>query len=301
MATKYLQLRVHALECKNMTENRQNFMGIPLETDPDSIDISAVVADAAQGVVAQAPTVFLGNKYTDGKKEAWSTPKVIAEIPITDTDVFPRKISVVVNMAEKDDGAGFEELVTRVAGELANTLADEVGDELPEEIRASAYYEQVEEVAEDVIAMLFREIGKLLGLGDDPFRPVTLEHELRSLTDAPNGTRTIELLEPDRRHKGKFVLTYGWHLADRASLPTSTRTDGAADMGSSRAALTGANGTGYPRGYRTFRFAPPLRKKAVRITVPTRPTAKRPVARNFWWLPTPVRFMGDKPGKPPIK
>ena len=58
MTVKYLQLRVHDLKCLKITQNRQNIFGISLENDPDSIDISAIITDAVQGVVAEAPWNF---------------------------------------------------------------------------------------------------------------------------------------------------------------------------------------------------------------------------------------------------
>jgi hypothetical protein len=275
-------------------------MGISLETDPDSIDISAIIADPAAGVVAQAPTVFLGNRYTAGKRETWSTPKVIAEVPISDTDTFPRRVQMTINMAEKDDGAGFDELMGRVAEQLADTLADEVGDELPEEVVESVYYREVENVVGDVIKVIFTEIGRALGLGDDPFRPIIVSHELRAFTDAPTGTTTVDIFEPNPQHHGKFQLKFGWHMADRPAMAGAALPSGAADMGRSTAALSTA--VPYPRPYRTFRFARPMRKKhAVPVVVRRPATAKKPPpktpVRPFWLYPTWFRALGDKPPK----
>lgn len=295
MATKYLQLRLHELKCIKMTENRQNFLGISLETDPDAIDISAIIADPVHGVVAQAPTVYLGNRYTAGKTESWSTPKVIAEVPVSDTDAFPRRIQVTVNMAEKDDGAGFDELVGRVAEELADTLSEEVGGELDESIVESTYYREVENVVGDIIKQIFTEIGRALGLGDDPFRPIIVAHDLRNLTTPPTGTTTVDIFEPNPQHKGKFQLTYGWHLADRPAFGATTGP--AADSGRATAALS--NPVPYPRPFRTFRFARPMTKQAKRVSVPRRTTAKKPppksATRPFWLYPMAVRSLGDKP------
>lgn len=123
--SKYLQLRIHSLACERMTENRQNFLGIPLETDPDSIDISAVVTDAQQGLVVNPPTVFLGKDYRSGTRESFSPPRVIAEVPVAQTDCFPRSVTAAVNMAEKDDGAGFDQLMSEVSRELTSELRDE--------------------------------------------------------------------------------------------------------------------------------------------------------------------------------
>ena len=295
MATKYLQLRIHALKCIKMTENRQNFMGIPLETDPDAIDISAIIADPVHGVVAQAPTVYLGNQYTAGRTESWPTPKVIAEVPVSDTDPFPRRIQVTVNMAEKDDGAGFDELVGRVADELAETLSEEVGGELDASIVESTYYREVENVVGDIIKQIFTEIGRALGLGDDPFRPIIVSHELPNLTTAPSGTTTIDIFEPNPQHKGKFQLTYGWHLADRSAFTGAAGP--AADSGRATAALSGS--VPYPRPFRTFRFARPMTKQAKRVSVPRPTTTKKPppksATRPMWLYPMAVRPLGDKP------
>jgi hypothetical protein len=298
VATKYLQLRIHALKCIKMTENRQNFMGIPLETDPDAIDISAIIADPAHGVVAQAPTVYLGNRYTAGKTESWPTPKVIAEVPISDSDTFPRRVQVTVNMAEKDDGAGFDELVGRVAEELASTLSEEVGGELDSSIVESTYYREVENVVGDIIKQIFTEIGRALGLGDDPFRPIIVSHDLPSFTSAPTGTTTVDIFEPNPQHKGKFQLTYGWHLTDRTAFGSSP-VGPAADSGRATAALS--KPVPYPRPFRTFRFARPLTKQAKRVVVPRRTTATKPppksAARPMWLYPMAVRSLGDKPPK----
>ena len=297
MATKYLQLRIHELTCVKMTENRQNFMGISLETDPDAIDISAIIADPVAGVVAQAPTVYLGNRYTNGRREQFTPPKVIAEVPISDTDAFPRRVQMTVNMAEKDDGAGFDELLGRVAEQLADTLADEVGDELPAEVVESVYYQEVGKIVGDVIKMIFTEIGRALGLGDDPFRPIIVSHELRGIADAPTGTNTVDIFEPNPAHKGKFQLTYGWHMADRPTITTPS-SGPAADMGRSTAALSTA--VPYPRPYRAFRFARPLKKHAVPVVVKrttTKPPPKKSAPRPFYLYPMALRTLGDKPPK----
>ena len=298
MPTKYLQLRVHGLQCVKMTENRQNFMGIPLETDPDAIDIAAIVTDPGHGLVAQAPPVYLGNRYTAGRRETFSPPKVIAEIPIAETDPFPRRVVVSVNMAEKDDGAGFDELTERVAEELTRTLSDEVGGALDREITESRYYELVEDATGDIIKTLFREIGNLLGLGDDPFRPVTIEHEMRTMTDAPSGTHTVEIVEPNPAHHGKFVLTYGWYLADHQAIGGAM---GPAVMSSSSGtarSTAGLSGSPYPRPFRSFRFARPMRAKtAVPTKVLRTATAGKPAPRPLWWYPSPVKLLGEKPPK----
>lgn len=299
MATKYLQLRVHELTCVKMTENRQNIFGISLETDPDAIDISAIVADSVAGVVAQAPIVYLGNRYTNGRRETFTPPKVIAEVPISDTDAFPRRVQMTVNMAEKDDGAGFDELMGRVAEQLAHTLADEVGDELPTDVVESVYYREVEHVVGDVIKTIFTEIGRALGLGDDPFRPIVVSHELRSFADAPTGTTTVDIFEPNPAHHGKFQLTYGWHIVDRPTI-TSTApatSSGAADMGRSAAALSTA--VPYPRPYRAFRFARPLAKHPVPVLVKaaTKKPPPKSAVRPFYLYPMTVRPLGTKATK----
>jgi len=296
MATKYLQLRIHELTCVKMTENRQNFLGISLETDPDAIDISAIVADTVQGVVAVAPPVRLGNRFNDGRRETFSPPKVIAEVPISDTDGFPRRVQLTVNMAEKDDGAGFDDLLTQVAEELADTLGDEIGGVIDSET-----IERVAvEVVRDGIKAIFSEITKALGLGDDPFRPIVLSHELASFAAAPSGTTSVDIFEPDPKHHGKFKLTYGWHIADHASITAPVPTGGA-DMGRSTAALS-ASRVPYARPFRTFRFARPMSKHAVPVTIKrpaTKATAKAPAkpAKQMWLYPMSVRGLGDKPPK----
>jgi hypothetical protein len=295
MPTKYLQLRVHGLECQKRTENRQNFLGIPLETDPDAIDIAAIVTDPAHGLVAQAPPVYLGNRYNTGTNERFATPKVIAEVPINDTDPFPRRVVVTLNMAEKDDGAGFDDLTERVAEELAGALRDEIGGALDREITDSAYYGIVEDAVSGVIRGLFSEIGNLLGLGDDPFRPVTIEHEMRTASDAPSGTRTATLLEPNPAHHGKYVLTYGWHLSDRSAMSGSVAGTGTTGASSEALSRTGYNSAPYPRPFRSFRFSRPMRKNiAVPTVVVRKPVAKAAAARPpLWWYPSVIRPLGQ--------
>lgn len=296
MATKYLQLRVHDLKCIKMTENRQNIFGISLETDPDSIDITAIITDAAQGVVAQAPPVFLGNHYTNGRHESFSPPKVIAEAPVSDADAFPRHLQVTVTMAEKDDGGGFDTLLEEVSRELAERLGDEVGDAIDPSLSENTYYQMVERAAGDMIKGVFSEILKALGLGDDPFRPVVLEHELRSLTDAPSGTQTVDIFEPNTQHHGQFRLTYSWHLSDTAAIGGSVA---ARTVSSTSAALTSsaAPRPPYPRPFRTFRFAAPRMKKKTGIAVKL-PTAKKPPpktsTRPLWMYPMLVRPLGTR-------
>jgi hypothetical protein len=296
--TKYLQLRVHELTCIKMTENRQNFFGISLETDPDSIDISAIVTDAEEGVVAQAPPVFLGNRYTSGHREAFSSPKVIAEVAISDTEAFPRRVQMTINMAEKDDGGGFDQLVESLAHELANRLGDEVADRIDPDLAENTYYELVEREAGNIIESLFKEIMKAFGLGDDPFRPVTIEYSLRSFTDAPSGTQTVDIFEPNPAHHGKFRLTYGWHLADRPSITSSSSSS--SDVGTSLGALSTRSTSltvPYPRPYRMFRFAAP-KKKRPGIAVAKPPVAKKPPPKSplpLWLYPMAVRPLGTKP------
>lgn len=278
---RYLQLRVHELRCTNMTENRQNIFGISLETDPDSIDLAAIVVDAGEGQVAQAPTTYLGNRYTDGKTERFATPRVIAEIPVSDSDVFPRRATVTLNMAEKDDGAGFDELMKEVARELADELGERVGDELGDEVAMSDIYAKAEDVTEDVIASLLRLIGEALGLGDDPFAPVTLSVTLDSATDAPPaGRHTVAFHEPNPAHKGEFVLTYDWHISSERAIAEA----GAA--GAAREALK-ADGQAppYPRPYRSYSFRKPRKQ-----VEPAFPTIKLSPRFSRWWRPAPIRF-----------
>ncbi len=296
MTTKFLQLRIHDLVCIKMTENRQNFLGISLETDPDSIDVSAIITDAAQGVVAQAPPVFLGNRYTNGRHESFSPPKVIAETPISDSDSFPRSVHVTVTMAEKDDGGGFDHLIEEVAQELAHQLGNEIGDRIDPSLNDNVYYQAVEREAGNLLKGVFSELLKALGLGDDPFRPVMLEHEVRSLTDAPTGTHTVDIFEPNSAHHGQFRLTYSWHLADQSGIATST--SGARTISSTGAALTSSAArlaVPYPRPFRTFRFAAPKMKKSPGIAVPT--TKKPPPkasTRPLWLYPMLVRPLGTR-------
>lgn len=296
MATKYLQLRVHDLTCVKMTENRQNIFGIPLETDPDSIDISAIITDPVHGVVAQAPTVFLGNRYTNGKRESFSPPKVIAEVPVADTDPFPRRVQVTVNMAEKDDGAGFDALLESVAGELADVLREEVGGALDSGITESTYYRVVEQEVGNVIQVIFSAITQALGLGDDPFRPIVLTHELRSLTDAPSGTRTVNIYEPNPQHKGQFKLTYSWHLVDQPAFTTGS-TSGIAGAAAALKSDEVRSAVPYPRPYRKFQFASPMKKKAAVSVVVKRPATTKtskpaPVQRPIWLYPMSLRPLG---------
>lgn len=292
MATKYLQLRVHGLQCLQKSTNVQNFLGIPLETDPNSIDLSAIVTDAAEGLVARGPTVFLGNRYDNGRRETWADPKVVAEIPFSDDDSYPRRVAVSLNMAEKDDGAGFNELMDDVAGELAETLSREVGEELDASVSESEYYDDVWKVVEQAFVAIFRAIGDALGLQDDPFRPINLDHELRSFAHAPSGTSTITLHEA-APHQGKYVLTYGWHVS-------STRAIGDT-VGAATGALVGKGDDGrarriapapYPRPFRTYRFARPMKKRAVVVKPPFR---KIP----WFWHATPIKLFtnGDRPTK----
>lgn len=86
-------------------------------------------------------------------------------MPIADSDPFPRRVSMSIHMAEKDDGGGFDELISEVSKELACTLSEEVGKELDSEITESAYYAAVEDAAGDVIQVILSEISKALGLG----------------------------------------------------------------------------------------------------------------------------------------
>jgi hypothetical protein len=289
MATKYLQLRVHALKCVQQSTNVQNILGIPLETDPNAIDISAIITDANAGVVAQAPPVFLGNRYGNGHREGFSPPKIVAEIPFTDADVFPRRVVVTLNMAEKDDGAGFDHLMERVAQELTTALSNEVGNALDREVRESEYYDLVENATEQIIGGLFKELGNLLGLSDDPFRPVTIEHAVAAFDHAPSGDATIELHEPSP-HQGKYVLTYGWHVSTTRELASSSTSS----IGSSAAALTRGDAARvpYPRPYRSFHFARPMAKKASGTKPPPKTTVKPPPK---WFWPAPFRVFAKQP------
>lgn len=288
MATKYLQLRVHGLQCIKKSTNVQNFMGIPLELDSNSIDVSAIITDASAGVVAQAPPVHLGHRFEDGRRETFADPKVIGEIPFSDDDAYPRRALVTLNIAEKDDGDGFGDLVEGLARELGDALAEEVGGSLDSGVRESEYYDLVENTAKDVIADLAKMLVELLGLSDDPFQPVTLEHELRGFDHAPSGTGTIELREVSP-HQGKYVLTYGWHVSTTRAIAASTGPVVMTSTGRSSAALSGLGvaANPYPRPFRTFRFARPMKKRAVPVTRPSRTTKKLP---RFWWHATPVRL-----------
>ena len=291
MTTKYLQLRVHGLQCVQESTNVQNFMGIPLEWDPNAIDISAIITDPNAGVVAQAPPVLLGTRYRNGHRESFAQPKVIAEIPFSDDEVYPRRMVVTLNLAEKDDGAGFDHLMESVAHELTTALSREVGGALDREIREIEYYDLVENATQQVIGALFKEIGNLLGLSDDPFAPVTLEHEVRAFDHAPSGTATIELREPSP-YQGKYVLTYGWHVSTSRAIASESAggTTGATSEALSRA---GVAPVPYPRPFRSFRFARPMAKRGA-----TKPPPKVQVQLPKWWVPTPLRLF-TKPAKQP--
>jgi hypothetical protein len=252
-------LRVRKLQCQTMTQNRQNFMGIPLETDPDSIDISTIAVDAEQGVVVNSPIVFLGNRYTAGKIESFEPPKVISEFPISDADLFPRRLKVSLNMAEKDNGGGFDTLMT----ELSETVAREIREEVEGSSSSgrSSEDEWWKAVAR-VLEVIGKKIGKALGLGDDPFRPVELNQELRSFTDSiPAEQKTVEFLEPNPAHKGKFILTYDWFLSTSRSINDSASVGASAAPLTKRDATTRAVVGSYPRPYRIYRFRPPRSRK----------------------------------------
>jgi hypothetical protein len=298
---KYLQLRVHRLECVKMTENRQNFLGIPLETDPDAIEIATITTDAVHGLVAEGPPVRLGNRFTNGKVESYSTPKVIAEIPISDTDPFPRRVTVTLNMVEKDDGGGFSDLMFDLATELGRVLADEVGDELDRGITESDYYRLVERTAVQGLGTLARELANLLGLHDDPFRPVTVNCALAAFTDAPSGTAVATFREPNAAHHGEHRLTYGWHVATSPAM-TAAAAAGGAGTGRSSAALSGAGyaPTPYGRPFRSVRFARPMNKRAaVQIKPPPKTTAPTAAAAPVvkvpprYWYPSVIKPLGD--------
>jgi hypothetical protein len=287
-ATKYLQLRVHSLKCIKETQNRQNFLGIPLETDPDSIDLKAVIVDGGEGVVALPPTVFLGNQYRNGRQETFPSPKVLLEVPVRQDDVFPRRVKVSLHMAEKDDGAGFDELMERVGDELAEALGDKVGEGLPADVTSNALYDVVEDAAGDLISALLKEFTALLGLGDDPFRPVEVGLRLDSFSAAPPaGIKEAAFYEPNPAHKGEFRLGYSWQL-NEAPMTTAARTARTGDTAAVQSALTAA---GYPRGYRTRRF-----RRAARASAPH--VAARQIlrmgGRKFSFMATPIRLFGAR-------
>lgn len=289
---KYLQLRVHKLQCVRETQNRQNFMGIPLEIDPDSIDLQALVVDGGEGVVAQGPTVFLGNKYRSGKEERFSPPKVLAEIPVRDDDVFPRRVKVSLNMAEKDNGGGFDELMGEVAASLAGELSGLVGRELGNDVSSSDVYRQVETVAGDILEKLLQELCKALGLGDDPFKPVDISVQLDAASStAPAGERQVRFREPNPAHKGEFVLTYSWTLSGAPQLDTAPPVDATDPGGRVVAALTTSNG--YGRSHRVHRFRGAARKQTTAKTL--QPKQIRVGSRSFSWYPTPIRLMASQP------
>lgn len=281
--TKYLQLRVHRLRCVRETQNRQNFMGIPLEIDPDSIDVQALVVDGGEGVVAQGPTVFLGNKYRDGREERFSPPKVLAEIPVRDDDVFPRRVKVSLNMAEKDDGGGFDELMSKVATTLAGELTKTVRNQFGSEVTSSEIYGEVENTAVKFLQAVLHEIGKALGLGDDPFVPVDISVQLASATaDVSSAEQQVRFREPNPVHKGEFLLTYSWGLVNAPTLQPASQAD---PNGGARMALTGVDG--YGRAHRIHRFRNAVRKQPARGAVVAKPVQ---VAGQTWY-PTPIRLM----------
>jgi hypothetical protein len=293
---KYLQLRVHRLECVKMTENRQNFLGISLETDPDAIEIATITTDAVHGLVAEGPPTRLGNRFTNGRVETFDPPKVIAEIPIADTDPFPRRAMVTLNMAEKDDGGGFGDIIYDLATELGTVLAEEVGDELDRGVTESEYYRVVERTAIEGLGTLARELFNLLGTNDDPFRPVTVTHSLAAFTDAPSGTTVVSFREPNPAHRGEHRLTYGWHVAATPSIVSAPSAGSGA--GRSTAALSGAgySPSPYPRPFRAIRFARPMNKRAaVEIKPPPKTTKPKaaPAARPRYWYPSVIRPLGD--------
>jgi hypothetical protein len=301
MATKFLQLHVNSLECVRITKNRQEFLGIPLETDPDSIEVATTLTDGQNGVVVNYSPVFLGNRFRDGIRETY-VDKVICEVAVQDDDIFPRRVAVALAMAEKDDGGGFQELTDRVANELAENLTEYVQREVDAGDYEQVLTESIGNVAVSMGQEIFRAIGNALGLGDDPFLPQTLIYEIPSYNSQPSMDQVVLVFkEPHASHNGEFRMYCNWHVSNTSAFLVSNA-NSSGSTGVAVAPLVDQSSNPYVNfsGLRAIRFARPVRKRKLNSNLLT--AALRPVKipilgsnRWFWVNDSSGSAMGRKP------
>lgn len=292
---KYLQLAATSLQCVKMTENRAYAWFIPLETDPDSIDVSTILTDGQQGVVVNHRPVFLGNRYNSGHTERFASPKPICEVLLQEGDTYPRRVGLTINMAEKDDGAGFYQLTDQIATELTDELSDWAEREIGGGGFENVLIEQAAVIAGDLAKTLFKEIGSLLGLGDDPLLPQSIVHKIESYNQTPPSDEVVlRFREPNPAHKGEFILKCKWQIADSSAFLSSTAAVVNNSAGSASANLTDTQLQGaqaYSGGHRKARqFAQPVPQKdrSGKAVTPNYKMIKLPIKkpyRNLWIKP----------------
>jgi hypothetical protein len=225
---KTLELQITKVKCIRRTTTRARFdtpFGpIWLETDPDSLDFSPVLVDMSGAVVQPFPITFLGNQYNDGSEVNFQPPKVVMQTLVRE-DVLPTNYSVSLLLAEKDDGAGFGGVPGRVAQQLGRelgTYASRAGIDLTPTVPAGVWDSVVREIGRAVDA-IFTELGRALGLGDDPYLGQTISLSLTTTNNPFNGNTTSApqiVLFKEPGGEGKIEITFQWRVRD--GVPSSS-------------------------------------------------------------------------------
>ncbi len=118
---KTLELQITKVKCVRRTTNRQNIFGIPLETDPDSLDFAAVITAMPTATLQPFEKVFLGNQYESGREQLFNPATVVMQTLVQEGT---GSVNFAVNLllAEKDDGGGFENTISSVVEKVVRDL-----------------------------------------------------------------------------------------------------------------------------------------------------------------------------------
>lgn len=245
--SRYLQIKVHSLTCETITGNSKCMLEPASENIPASIDISSIVIDNGEGVVAQSPVIFLGNQDQFRKQPYFTNPVVICEIPVREDDIYPRHLGVSLCMAEKDNNNGFQEFMTKLAIETAL--------ELEKSVHQNHYPD--DNTGEKIISTMITEFSQLMGLGDTPVRPVSIHHCVNSYSEEVNKqTHQLVFHESGFDHKRRFSLQYSLTMSDFSAMVTQNEIYSNIGI---RPGLPSPRRAGYPSSHRTFRFRKPAK------------------------------------------
>ncbi|MBE9108555.1 hypothetical protein IQ273_03875 [Nodosilinea sp. LEGE 07298] len=203
-----LELRVRKLKCLDKTDVK-NFLGIPLELDPDAIALSAIATDPTGQVwnIAETP---MGRNFDNGRTETYSPSKSIARFALDRGTTWPRTYRASLTIAEKDDGGGLTVFSDRIFTEASRLVADALDDEVGE-----TWAEAIARVIVQVCKELWKWIIEALGLNDDVYPPQLVQINIPSFGARFSGAVT----SPERKivyraHGGVYELYYEWHLSN---------------------------------------------------------------------------------------
>lgn len=213
-----LQFRVHSVRCIRPTRHS------PLESDPDSIDLAAVVIDE-NGEADGSRTFLVHDRFSAGVQKDFSPPLVVYQFDLNEASFWPRTYFSILTLAERDDWGRIDDWVVSAVRQVSTAVSSLLGRLTSREVGRALRSEEVGGLAGNAVTAVVQALLESVfsALDTDVLTPTRVELELASpdftfsgATDGP--VRSVIL----QGHDGEYLVTHSWA---RRSLETEVSDD----------------------------------------------------------------------------